>query len=1629
MKRLIKRWFLVFQGFSTRRSWPAIRLAKTIIVLVGIETAAAAALRIDAIESAIVLEGFNSGGEVQNGWPVAFYGEGFSPGVSVVSTDPQVVLSPVTVSRDGRVAGLSVTVHPISGLADGQKRNVTLNVLVDGMQATTELTIVGLDELTLTDGSLLPLRGLYSRLLIPDGATVTTSNQESLEHVPNLLITGPLELSGTINLRGKGFRGGVGGAGGSGGTSGGGSRRGYSGFGGNSGGTGKGPFGGKGGAGGSGGSGSSSYSGFSGEQGGPGQNAGGGGFDLLLSPQKVAAAVLPGSGGGGGGGQGGEGGGSGSYGDRGVAGKNGGAGGGSLRLHGLGGWVVDGGRIDLRGETGAISSDRGGSGGNGQNGGLWLTGPNLRGNSILSIGATALLRVDAPPGQAILNERTGGHGPVLDLASIPTVSDASVLTLSGWIVGGQRVRAVITDLSTGRAHQFRSSGTIGMAGSHYTPFTLPITLFGGFNRIELFSGEGLNWIPAAGNGLTRVLNVDGAKSGFDQSEAELTAEFRAKTGAAQPLAPVRTAEFPRTELTEVEPNNFLATANSLGPVGLEQVNVVSGKIDVPMESDFFLFDLPEGVVTLDLQSSESELMTLEIHLLGPSGETAVSYRDWKREEGSRRSIPYPHPAGDFQRAVASVRGVSTGSYTLSLTAELPGKAYLPQTQLSIQERMSGDWRASACTGAVESVQIAFSPDSTAVFKYNNGTHSSTGQVILLTEQHVEETRYAWFYMPLVRSASETNQTIAGVFDISSDSVVFGGCSSFRFGEGWPEPPKLLAQPYDQQVEAGGFAYFFIPATGSGPLTYQWQKHGVDIPGANHYELVFPNVQPTDAGVYRLVVSNLAGIAISNPARLSVTGTGPVIVSEPVSQRVEVGKTVVFSVSATGSEPLSYQWKKDGSDLPGATERELLLKNVQLSSSGSYQVIVVDATGTTSSTPAELTVFDPLSSPIITMQPVGQSAAVGGTLQLAVQASGTPPLFFQWQKDGTNITGAIRSELKKGNIQMHDAGAYRVIVSNAAGAVTSAVAVLTVTGAVLPPSILLHPRSHEVSVGATVTLSVVANGAPPLAFQWHKNGSAIPGATNINLTIKNLSTSDSGSYNVVIHNSAGSASSVVSVLTVRAPGEDQSILEQEPSQRSVPFELPLGRLLIGKMAPNDQTDPGFFVKVEDWYRLELPAETFVEITLKWDVEDSVNLSLFLYPEIGASPIDLSLDENIQSMNPFERLTSFLAPGRYLIGVTSGGSISRSIEYELKAEAMPLLSSTAPLGTWTIVSGLATNYLNSVKFLNGHFIAVGFNGAILTSPNGADWTWRKRQTPGAPAIYTSAFSDGLYVVQGQRGTTMISRDLENWQSVNAVTTSDISVVTSGDGLFVGVTSAGEVLVSQNGSSWSVHRFFPAEALQSITFANGRFVAVGANSTVRTSDDGENWSQHRAHPTSVSLYGVTYGAGQFVVVGFGGKIFTSPDGVSWTERRSPVRHSLSGIAFGEGRYVATGERGLIMTSTDLENWQFVQPATEGFLIEAAFGAGTFVAAGEFGALLFSRVAEANAQGTVSLGIKYGAHPTLTIAGTAGETYRLEYSERLGPGAQWHSVASVTLTTSTGTWTDSRGARSRFYRAVELP
>jgi len=193
-------------------------------------------------------------------------------------------------------------------------------------------------------------------------------------------------------------------------------------------------------------------------------------------------------------------------------------------------------------------------------------------------------------------------------------------------------------------------------------------------------------------------------------------------------------------------------------------------------------------------------------------------------------------------------------------------------------------------------------------------------------------------------------------------------------------PKLVSKPAANVQVTGQPASFRAVATGKPPMTYQWQKNDVDIPGATADWYTTPPTTSADNGAtFRVIATNASGSVTSDPATLTVNAApaGPAITAAPVNQTVAAGQSVTFGVTATGGGSMTYQWQKNGINIAGATASSLTLNAITSDNGATFRVVVTDSAGSTTSPRATLAVLPAADAPVMVTYVAPEHLTSGG----------------------------------------------------------------------------------------------------------------------------------------------------------------------------------------------------------------------------------------------------------------------------------------------------------------------------------------------------------------------------------------------------------------------------------------------------------------------------------------------------------------------------------------------------------------------------------------------------------------------------------------------------------------------------
>ena len=246
---------------------------------------------------------------------------------------------------------------------------------------------------------------------------------------------------------------------------------------------------------------------------------------------------------------------------------------------------------------------------------------------------------------------------------------------------------------------------------------------------------------------------------------------------------------------------------------------------------------------------------------------------------------------------------------------------------------------------------------------------------------------------------------------------------------------------------------------------------------------------------------------------------PVISAQPASISVYDTQDASFSVLATDTSPISYQWKKNGVDIVGETNNSYTLKSVALTDNGALITVAVSGNGgTTLSTVATLNVIS--RTPKITTHPSPQSVTSGQFLNLSVAATGLPSLSYQWLKNGRIITGATAQSYAVPVTFSDNSSNYSVVVTNSLGSITSNPAKVTVNVSTLSDLIISEVSTcYYSNIDCWVEIYNPTNATKNLANYTVKSyglpsSGGTPTITSFSLPAVNIS---SGEYLIVSGN--------------------------------------------------------------------------------------------------------------------------------------------------------------------------------------------------------------------------------------------------------------------------------------------------------------------------------------------------------------------------------------------------------------------------------------------------------------------------------------------------------------------------------
>lgn len=442
--------------------------------------------------------------------------------------------------------------------------------------------------------------------------------------------------------------------------------------------------------------------------------------------------------------------------------------------------------------------------------------------------------------------------------------------------------------------------------------------------------------------------------------------------------------------------------------------------------------------------------------------------------------------------------------------------------------------SSAATLTVTSIPpvMSLSPSDTAVLGGSPASFTaavSVGTVPLTFEWYLVKDGATNLQVPLT-SFDLTNTFTISDAQIASEGSYFvvvtnhGGRATSELAALTVQlvAPVVTTDIEDQIVAEGDDASFHLSVFGSRPITFQWYSNQtVLLSGATNFSLTLTNLSTNSGGTYSIVASNSAGMVTSRVATLTITNLPPSISVQPATAFVTRGEDALFTVSARGTRPFTYQWYFNGDVITNATNATLTVDNVDLEDTfGTYFVEVTNDEGFDSSDdtatiyllePVEVDCDDPNCE--ISMPQVDEdNMEYYYTLQYRASAEDA------WLGVETLGPDDFRSTFEYTPQPFNsDSGAYRVVITE------------------FPPDgepfIDADPEDQGVPLGQSAVFEVSVSSAEPIAYRWYFEDELLVGETRSTLIVTNATPEDAGSYYVVAYGILGASTSEVAALTI------------------------------------------------------------------------------------------------------------------------------------------------------------------------------------------------------------------------------------------------------------------------------------------------------------------------------------------------------------------------------------------------------------------------------------------------------------------------------------------------------------------
>ena len=377
------------------------------------------------------------------------------------------------------------------------------------------------------------------------------------------------------------------------------------------------------------------------------------------------------------------------------------------------------------------------------------------------------------------------------------------------------------------------------------------------------------------------------------------------------------------------------------------------------------------------------------------------------------------------------------------------------------------------------------------------------------------------------------------FSVSGPATYMGGTQQLVADPSWTNYYQdAFSQANSTVIQGLPYAFFHSP--GDPELNFEGGLQKIALRSTFTPGTVTVTASAPGLASGSVTLSSTAPVASSQ-------SQAPVIIVPPVSQATTSGFPATFSVVASGSGTLSYQWSDANGPIAGATSATYTTPATTAANNGDTFTVTITSSsglGTVTSTPVTLSVDAP-ANVVITTQPASQAVVDGQSATLTVAATGSPTLTYQWYQVGSGaIAGANQTSYTTPVFTAAGSASFYVVVTNALGSVQSSTAVVTVDAAT-PVSIATQPASTIAPINEPVQFTAVVAGSAPYTYQWQftpAGGSAtiLSGGTQLSntltYTIPAVSAANVGTYTVTVNNAANApVTSNAARITLAPPG--------------------------------------------------------------------------------------------------------------------------------------------------------------------------------------------------------------------------------------------------------------------------------------------------------------------------------------------------------------------------------------------------------------------------------------------------------------------------------------------------------------